>query len=132
MALFDRTRKIVVPYSLDITVEALKKAMPTLGGFKIDGFDEDTKTAYLSTGISWVSWGEDITVSLAQAQTGNTVISILSTPKFGFIFGGAIEFGKNRENIEKIGQALSDELDNYPQLGSKQKTAAPGYTEEDP
>jgi len=43
MALADRTKEIVVPYSLDCTFEALKKTMPKLGALKVNGFDEDLK-----------------------------------------------------------------------------------------
>ena len=115
MALADRTQDLVVPYSIDNTFEALKKALPPLSEYKlkVDGFDENTKTAYITAGISWLSWGEDITVSLDQAQTGGTAVSILSSPKTGVLFGGAMDFGKNRENIELIIDALSAELDNY-------------------
>ena len=103
MSLLDRKKHILVPYSSDMTFEALKKAIQKLSGFKIDGFDEDTKTAYLHTSISWISWGEYMTVSLAQTQTGGTDVFILSTPRIrSFMLGGAIDFGKNKENIERI------------------------------
>jgi len=116
MALADRTKDIVIPYTIDGTFEALKKAVFGLKGFKINGFDEKEKTVYLSTGISVISWGEIMTVSLAQAQTGGTVVSILSAPKTGVFLGGLIDLGKNRENIAIIIEALSAELKGYPQL----------------
>jgi len=116
MAIVDRTQDILVPYSLDNTFEALKKALQKLGEFKVKRFDENTKTVYLNVGVSWLSWGENIIVSLAQAQTGGTSVFILSTPKTGIFLGGAIDFGKNRDNIKKIEQTLSSELNNYTQI----------------
>ena len=103
---------IVVPYSLGDTFEALKKAIVKYSEFKVDSFDENTKTVYLKSGISEISWGERITVSLEQTHTGGTTISILSTSKAGVILGGVIGFLKNRGNIKIIMQAISAELSN--------------------
>jgi len=113
MALADRKKNIVMPYPLDDTFQNLKKAMLKLGGFKIYEFNENEKTVYLESGISWVSWGEMVTISLTQEQNSSTIVSIISTPKTGIYLGGLIDFGKNRENIERIEQALLDELTNH-------------------
>ena len=119
MSFLDRTKHIMVPYSLDITVEALKKALQKLSEFKVYGFDEGTITVYLKTGVSGFSFGENISVSFVKVETGGTVVSILSTPKVGFIPGGFAGLVICKKNIEKIEQALSAELKNYPQASFK-------------
>jgi len=107
---------ILVQYSLDNTFEALKKAIFKLSEFKVDSLDENAKKVYLTSGASWVSWGEKMTISLEQTRVGGTTISILSTPKTGIILGGVIGFFKNRENIKKIVEAVSAELSDYCRL----------------
>ena len=41
-------------------------------------------------------------------------MKIMSTPKTGVMFGGAMDFGKNQQNINKIINAVSAVLANYP------------------
>ena len=121
MDLVDRIKDISVPYSLDSTFEALKKAILRLSGFKAVRFDDNTKTAYLKARASWVSWGENLTVSLKQIKIDKTAVTIISTPKTGILYGGAIDFGKNRENIEIIIQSLLAELDSCLDNGDGSK-----------
>lgn len=123
MSLVDHTQDIVVPFSLSDVYDALKKALPKLQGFTIDHYDDLTKTAYLKAGVTLFSWGENMTVSLGEIPNRGTAVSILSTPKTGVMFGGAMDMGKNRKNIELIMGALSTELSNYSQINMNQTQA---------
>ncbi|MBF7811571.1 SHOCT domain-containing protein [Clostridium beijerinckii] len=98
---------------------ALRQACQNLDGFNINDFDETLKILYLKAGVSLFSWGENITVTVASCDNGNSEISILSTPKTGVMFGGTVDMGKNRKNINTIMSALSEELKNYVQVTKK-------------
>ncbi len=110
MSIVDRKQNIIVPYSLDDIFEALKRVIPEIKDFKASRFDEDTKTVHLKTRVSWVSYGEKVTISLTHSQNGGTDIFILSTPWTGVLFGGLLDWGKNRDNIRIIIRALLIEL----------------------
>lgn len=132
MSIVDHNQDFVVPYTLDDAWNALKKALPKLPSFKIDNFDEITKTAHIKAGVSLFSWGENMSISLFNALGGSNV-SILSTPKTGVMLGGAMDFGKNRRNIDAITRAFSAELQNYPQIqangNGQNQTSQPVDTE---
>lgn len=103
----------IVPYSSDNTFKALKKAILKLGEFKVDRFDDNTKTIYLEAEMTWCSWGEKIIISLEQRQTDSTTISVLSKSKTGVILGGVLGLLKNKKNIKIVMGALADELKDY-------------------
>ncbi len=116
MGLVDHTQSFQVSFSVEDTFDALKKAINSLDGFKIDKIDEMLKTIYLKAGVSLFSWGENITVNIEKSHPTGATVSILSTPKTGVMFGGAMDMGKNRKNIAAISNALSLELKNYKAL----------------
>lgn len=62
------------------------------------------------TGVSLMSWGESIPIVVSESTPGRARVTITSTPKTGVLFGGAIDGGKNRENIERLLTALSSSL----------------------
>ena len=113
MGLVDHTQSFQVPYSEEDTYAALKSAVSRLQGFQVDKINDMIKTIYLKAGVSLFSWGENITVNVEKAPQGGSVVSILSTPKTGIMFGGAMDMGKNRRNISAISEALSYELQRY-------------------
>lgn len=116
MSIVDHNQGVQVPYSIEDTFMALRQACQNLDGFNINDFDETLKILYLKAGVSLFSWGENITVTVASCDNGNSEISILSTPKTGVMFGGTVDMGKNRKNINTIMSALSEELKNYVQV----------------
>lgn len=114
MSIVDHNQTVIVPYNIDQTFSVLQQVVLELKGFKIERIDDVMKTFYLKAGISAFSWGENITVSLTSHFNGGTQISILSTPKTGVMFGGAVDMGKNRKNITTLLNAISDELQKLP------------------
>ncbi|MCL2860393.1 MAG: hypothetical protein FWF46_07590 [Oscillospiraceae bacterium] len=112
MSLVDHNQDVSVPYSIDDTFDALKKALANIKQFKVDRVDDIMKIIYAKAGVSVFSWGEKITIQLQENDKG-TAVSVLSTPKTGVMLGGMMDMGKNRKNIDTLLNALSDELKNY-------------------
>ena len=102
MSLVGHTQDVTVDFGWQKVYEALEKAIATINGMSIDSKNEITKTITLKAGVSMFSWGENLTISLSDIGEGKTKISILSTPKTGVLFGGTIDMGKNRKNINSI------------------------------
>lgn len=119
MSIIDHNQGVQVPYSLEDTFMSLRQSCQNLEGFNVDDYDETLKTIYLKAGISLFSWGENITVTVTSCDNGSSEVSILSTPKTGIMFGGAVDMGKNRKNINIIMSALSEELKKYTPITMK-------------
>jgi hypothetical protein len=111
MSFVDHTQAFKVPYSVEDTFDSLKNSISKTN-FSIDRADDNLKTLFLKAGVSLASWGENITVSVSAAEEGAEVM-VLSTPKTGVLFGGAMDLGKNRKNINEISRVLSIELEKY-------------------
>ena len=113
MSIVDHTQSFQVEYSLENTFKAFSEALNKyLPSFKLERVDRTSNTFYVKAGVSLFSWGENITINLKSISSG-TEVFVLSTPKTGVMFGGALDMGKNRKNIDQISQALSKALQNY-------------------
>lgn len=114
MGFLDHEGGAEFPYHKDDVFEALVKAIPTVKGMKLSRSDKVSGYILAKAGVSLRSWGENISISLAEMSPGRTRVSITSTPKTGILFGGAFDLGKNRQNIEKILEAVSKILRSKP------------------
>lgn len=56
----------------------------------------------ISTKISWKSWGEDMTITMAPLSKTQTEVILASGVKFQLI-----DWGKNKANIQKIKDAFT-------------------------
>ena len=90
------------------------EAAPNISGLSLDSADEISGRVTFKAGVSLASWGENIPVQLIKVAPTRTQMKIMSTPKTGVMFGGAMDFGKNQQNIDKIINAVSAVLANYP------------------
>lgn len=99
-----------------IALDAMRKD----NSFKVLEANPLTGFIKLAAGVSLWSWGENITVSFHDRGPQATEISVLSTPKTGIMFGGAIDMGKNRQNIDKIRSCISNALVRAVQTGTLQ------------
>lgn len=90
------------------------EAAPNIEGLSVDSADEMSGRVTFKAGVSLASWGENIPVQLVRMAPTRTQMKVLSTPKTGVMFGGAMDFGKNRRNIEKIISAVSTVLSAKP------------------
>jgi len=110
MALLDHNTESEFPFSKAEVFGAVLKAIPTIKGMKISSYDKMTGRIKVKSGVSWWSWGEEIPIQLISVNDKLTKIQITSTPKTGIMFGGAMDMGKNRKNLESIIQTTSDIL----------------------
>lgn len=110
MSLVDHHGEVEYPFSIKTVFTAIIDAVPNIEGLELDGADEISGRVTFKTGVSLASWGENISVQLIQVSNARTKMQIMSTPKTGIMFGGAMDMGKNRKNIEKIINAVSKTL----------------------
>ena len=102
MALLDHNGESEFPMSKDKVFEAMRKAIPTINGLKIENADKLQGRFLVKAGVSLYSWGENIPIQLIEISENRTRVQITSSPKTGIMFGGAFDMGKNRKNIENI------------------------------
>ncbi|MST83662.1 SHOCT domain-containing protein [Hallella mizrahii] len=114
MSLVDHEGEVVYPYSKKTVFNAVMEAANNISGLSLDSADELSGRVTFKAGVSLASWGENIPVQLEEIGANQTKMKVLSTPKTGIMFGGAMDFGKNRQNIEKIINAVSNALANKP------------------
>ena len=121
MGIVDHESKIRVAYSQADVYSALKICISNIEGFSIDHTDDRLTTIHIKTNVSLFSWGENISVSVSSSQDGSSKITVLSTPKTGMMFGGAMDMGKNRKNINLVMDALSEQLKSYTPIDNEKK-----------
>lgn len=114
MSIVDHHGEVEYPFSQKTVFRAIMEAAPIIKGISLDSADELSGSITFKAGMSLASWGENIPVQLIQVSTNRTRMKVLSTPKTGIMFGGAMDFGKNRENINKIINSVSNILSKYP------------------
>lgn len=114
MSIVDHEGEVVYPYSKKTVFKAIMEVANNMSGLSLDSADELSGRVTFKAGVSLASWGENIPVQLEEIGTNQTKMKVLSTPKTGIMFGGAMDFGKNRQNIEKIINAVSNALSNKP------------------
>ena len=102
MAFLDHNGESEFPISKDKVFDAMKKAIPTINGLKIENADKLQGRFVVKAGVSMYSWGENIPIQLYEISENRTKVQITSSPKTGIMFGGAFDMGKNRKNIENI------------------------------
>lgn len=107
MSLVDHEGTVEYPFSHKTVFKAIMEAAPNIEGLTVDSADEMSGRVTFKAGVSLASWGENVPVQLIQIAPNRTQMKVLSTPKTGVMFGGAMDLGKNRRNIEKIISAVS-------------------------
>lgn len=110
MSLVDHHGEVEYPFSKKTVFKALMQASQHISGLSLDNADELSGRVTFKAGVSLASWGENIPVQLNEISPYKTQMKVMSTPKTGIMFGGAMDFGKNQENINKIINAVSAEL----------------------
>ena len=102
MAFLDHNGESEFPMSKDKVFEAMRNAIPTIAGLKIENADKLQGRFVVKAGVSLYSWGENIPIQISEISQNRTKVQITSSPKTGIMFGGAFDMGKNRKNIENI------------------------------
>jgi Uncharacterised protein family UPF0547 len=119
VAFLDHEGGAEFPYKRDQVFDALLQAIPTVSGMKVDKHDRSSGIIAAKAGVSLMSWGERIPISVAETAPGRTRVSITSTPKTGVLMGGAFDLGKNRRNIEKVLFATAGVLGRLPKASQE-------------
>lgn len=114
MSIVDHHGEVEYPFSIKTVFKAIIDAAPNIDGLSLDSADEMSGYLTFKAGVSLASWGENIPVQLVRISDARTKMQILSTPKTGVMLGGAMDFGKNRQNIDKIIKAVSTVLASKP------------------
>ncbi len=114
MAFLDHNGESEFPFKRDTVFDAVCKAIPQVSGMKIDNSDKLSGRIMVKAGVTLWSWGENIPIQLTSLSETKTKLQITSSPKTGVLFGGAMDMGKNRKNIEKIISKTSKILSTLP------------------
>jgi hypothetical protein len=112
--------EIAYPHSTRIVFQSLINAIPKIQGMKISQHDVASCTMTISVGISWKSWGESIALKVVDVADDKCVVKLLSASDMALI-----DWGKNRDNIDKITSALHQELKNTKTVESPASSATP-------
>lgn len=107
MSILDHNAESEFPFAKTVVFEAIIKAIPTINGMKLESSDKLSGRIMVKAGVSMFSWGEIIPIQLISINENLTKVQITSTPKTGIMFGGAVDYGKNRKNLELIINATS-------------------------
>ena len=91
-------------YGYEIVFPAVLQVMPGCGYSVVS---QDYRSGFISgsAGMSFASWGENLSVQLSAPNAAMTVVGVTSNLKFGLV-----AWGKNRRNVEKVHQSLSQYL----------------------
>jgi hypothetical protein len=120
MAFLDHNGESEFPMSKDKVFEAMRKAIPTINGLKIENADKLQGRFVVKAGVSMYSWGENIPIQLSEISENRTKVQITSSPKTGIMFGGAFDMGKNRKNIENILSSTSRILSSVSEINTSE------------
>ena len=120
MAFLDHNGESEFPMSKDRVFEAMRRAIPSIKGLKIENADKLQGRFVVKAGVSLYSWGENIPIQLSEISENRTKVQITSSPKTGIMFGGAFDMGKNRKNIENILSSTSQILSSESEINTSE------------
>ena len=103
-------KEITVPYTLNDSFSAIKRAMTSLKEYQISHYDEKVKTIYLEH-CDCANLGEKIGISLEKNDELGTNINIFSA--HDFCLDNRHKYSKI--DVSKVLEYFSFELNNYSQ-----------------
>jgi hypothetical protein len=108
---FDRTGQAELPFPKQVVFRALCDAVDDLKGMTIENRDELASRLDIKTGMSPLSWGEKVSVSVSANGDQAGVISVQSAAKT--VFGSGTTHAKNRKNVRQIITRTSELLQEH-------------------
>lgn len=105
---FDRNGNAEFPFPKSVVYRAVCEAVRSIRGMTVERQDDLTSRIEIKTGMSAMSWGEKITISVSNAGQTASVVAIGSGAKT--VFGSATAHGKNKKNVSDILSATSEVL----------------------
>ncbi len=124
---FDRTGGVEYPYPLRVVFRAAESAVNGLSGMRVESSEPLAGYLNIKTGISALSWGEKVTVSIFETAPWRTRLEVASAAKT--IFGSATTHGKNRKNIQKIIAATATALEIHGDQWAAEMGIPPAQTQ---
>lgn len=88
----------------DVIFKKLKK-LSRKAGFQIDRIDETNRRLNLSTGLSLLSYGENVEVIVNREMDGSSKVFVSSKPKMFFNITA-----NTRRNVQRIFEVLEKEI----------------------
>lgn len=104
----------IFEYTPDDTFSALLSSLAASEKYTVKDSNKSARTVFVSTGVSWKSWGENLTLTVSPTSNGFSEVAINSSSKFG-----VVDWGKNQENFNIILGLLATELQQYEKVGQK-------------
>lgn len=102
-------REIIIDQNIDEAFKLCKEAILSVSKSTLTM--EDTKTGKLASkvGLSWKSFGENLTISIARLSDAQSKIEITSTP---VVTTTLADYGKNLENVATVFNYLKQKLND--------------------
>jgi hypothetical protein len=95
-----------LPFSYEVVFDGVVAVIPKIG-FSLKSKDRVIGRITASTGMSLLSWGEDLAIVIEKVDDGRTMVAIESTLKDGMnVFGG----NRHAKNFNKLIESLSSHL----------------------
>jgi DNA-directed RNA polymerase subunit RPC12/RpoP len=124
------------PFNKQTVFSALLRAIPRVDGMSVHSSDPLSGRILAKAGMSLLSWGENIPISLTEPTPNRTVVRISSSAKTGissagfmdddgFFASGDMTFGKHRKNVDRMFSALSAELSKISPPVEQEKKKCP-------
>jgi hypothetical protein len=120
---FDRTGTVDYPFPAPVVLRAVVTAVGDIRGMAIQEVNELAGHVYVKTGMSALSWGEKVTISVLDGGPGRSRVQIASGAKT--IAGSATTHGRNRKNVQQIISAASHVLEQKGALWTQEMGLAP-------
>jgi hypothetical protein len=101
------SRKVRYQYTIDLPKDILFEKFREVikdSGFRIIYTNKAVGNIFATSGISWVSWGENIYIDLDERE-GKTIVDFCSSSLIGIY-----DWGKNEKNFGKIIQEFESSL----------------------
>ena len=86
------------PFAYDAVFDGLVTVLPRIG-FSIANQDKVIGRVSAKTGMSLLSWGENITIVVQKIDEADSLVGIESSLKVGFNLAGAHRHSKNCEQV---------------------------------
>ena len=120
------------PFDKKTVFGALLRSIARVDGMSVHSSDPLSGRLLAKAGMSLLSWGENIPITVSEPSPNRTVVRIASAAKTGisnagfmdddgFFATGDFTFGKHRKNVERIFSELSAELSRMKPPEAKTK-----------
>lgn len=86
MAFLDHNRESEFPMSKNKVFEAMKKAIPTINGLKIENADKLQGKFVVKVDVSLYSWGENIPIQLTEIQKAELKFRLLNRQNTNYVW----------------------------------------------